>query len=475
MIRPLLALIVLLLPGGTALAQTRDTVTVEVVQIIHADSSVGESRRGKKVRKLLGHVRLQQGETEVRAARAVQYVDTRFFELRGGVMLIDRGRDTLQAPVVRYYEQARRGEAAGGIRYTDGEVVLTAPEATYDLVRREIHFSKGVHLQDSVSVLESQRGIYRIDPRTAFFWGDVHLIQEELHIYADTLVHERPSGETYARGHVVLYRFGADSTQMDILMGASIYHHRRKNWSKVEGEPLFVRLTWEEGRLDTLLLRAHRLEVQRTDSVERVIATGDVRLWRRNLAVRTDSAVYLQFVDSLRLDRLALFHYPRAWMRRHQITGDTVEVYLKGSHPRYLHVRRRVYVGLSDSLLARIHQIKGKWLGGWFQADTLREVHIGPNAEAVYFLREKEELSGAVTLSADTLRVYLREEQPERIVAVRGIAGTYYEKSLIPEDLHLEGFRWLEEERPSMADLLRVPTWMQEWLDRLVVLFLEYQ
>ena len=452
--------------GMPLLAQ--DTTDVHVVQIVHADSSVGEVREGQRIRKLLGHVRLRQEDAEVYAQQAIQYVDTRLFELAGRVVIIDQGRDTLQAPVILYSEQARRGEAEGGIRYTDGEVTVVAPKAVYDLVRKEIYFSEGVRLRDSVSTLTSRQGIYRIKPREAFFWGDVHLLQDDVHIQADTLVHQRTLGETRAHGRVALYKVRPDSSQLDVLMGHSLYYRRPEAWGRVEGRPLWVRLSREDGRLDTLLLRAQRFEIQRTDSVEKVFATGDVRLWRETLAARMDSAAYIQFVDTTRSDRLGLFRHPRGWVRRNQVVGDTIEVYLTRSHPNVMHVHQNVYVGLADSVLTRVHQAKGKQMTGFFRADTLREVVLSSNVEAIYFLKEGDSLAGAVTLSADTLRIHLTGERPERIKALRGIAGTYYEKRLIPEDLKLKGFRWMEEERPSKKELLNVPHWMNELLQRLV-------
>lgn len=436
-----------------------------VVEIVHADSSVGmRLPDGEQVRALLGHVFLRQGDTEIRAQEAWQYIYGGKIVLRGNVFLVEEGKDTLRAPEVIYNSQTKTGEARQRIRFSDGEVVVEAPAGVYFLEEDRVEVWQGVSLQDSLVQISSRKGTYWLDTRKAVFRDSVSLTQDDIRISADTLWHDRTSGISEATGHVIIQRVSTDSSTWDWMLGPRLTHQREEGYTSLSGRPLWVRWQQTDAAQDTLLIRADRFEVVEDDSLKQVIAVGQVIVWKEKLAAVADSAVYKVPRDSAAIESLTLFGSPVGWIKQLQVTGDTLQFSLQEGHPQQVQVWRHAFVGVEDTVIQRIHQMKGEVLQGFFRQDTLHQVHLGPRAEAIYFVTEEDSvLAGAVQLSADSLRFTLRQEQLEQLKAIKGIEGTYYDRAIIPTPFALEGFSWMPHKRPIPADFLDEP-WMRNWV-----------
>jgi hypothetical protein len=106
-------------------------------------------------------------------------------------------------------------------------------------------------------------------------------------------------------------------------------------------------------------------------------------------------------------------------------------------------------------VIDRIHQLKGQHLVAAFQDDSLKTLSIGPRAEAINFRSDNENMrAGAVKMSADRIHFTFAGDDLRRLSAISGTEGTYYSEELMPDDLTLEGFRWLPERRPTREGLL---------------------
>ena len=512
-----LGLVVLLLVTAAA-ALPAAAQESRVVTIVNADSVSGEVVGGERLRTLLGRVHLRQDSTDLRARRAVQYLDRDEILFEGAVEIAD-GADTLNAREVTYNSVTRVGNAAGDVRLADDEAelfsrtvtyfrtarraefdepvrlverdggaVLTSERGTYRTDTKEAFFEGAVQLVDSTSTLTSRRGRYGTEDHRADFFGDVRLVRPPgTRLDADSLTHFRDTEVSYASGNVRIERFGgeaeeADSTRRTLLFGGTAFHDERARFSRVERDPLLVRLqTDSTGVTDTLLVRAVVLEASQPDSLDaralpagaalqRLVARRDVRLYGPQLAAVADSAVFdrVEFepADSLAAappveDVIRLLREPVAWMHPRgsavytEVSGDTIRVSARGEAIDSVRVTGRAFTARPDSALGRINQIRGRRLLALFAQDSLRWIKVWPNAEAVYFRADDAgALEGAVRFSADSLTFRFRGDDLRDVRGVRGIEGTYYDAGLIPEPLRLDGFRYEPERRPTRLGLL---------------------
>ncbi len=470
---------------------------------VRADLLEEDEVGGERVRRLTGDVHLRQGDTELWSERAIQYLERREILFTGRVLVVERG-DTLRADSVLYNRATKVGRATGNVQLTDGDVLVTAPSGIYYTRDKRAQFTEGVHLVDSTAVLTSAEGEYWSDEKRAEFSGSVQLDEERTHLEADSVTYLRERDVSIARGNVFIERLGgedeadADSLTRTLLFGQYAYNEDSTAYSRIEGSPLLVQLRQDSvgADIDTLLIRAVVLESSRSDALSRLIAIDSVRIWQRDLAATADSVVYDRIrvaSDSLttnsdseagplagpndegddlnadmsaqddappdssdvRHEEVRLFRSPIAWLQDNQVSGDTMIVRLYDAGSDSLFVRGRAFVARQDSASQRVHQLRGENLAAAFDGDSLRTLTVGPRAEAIHFRSdEAENPAGAVRLSADRITFRFRDNDIERLAAIRGTEGTYYPEDLLPTPFELEGYLWVPERKPTKLGLL---------------------
>lgn len=463
-------LLLLLMGWGLApalRAQPADTSRRPVA--LEADSLVGGvDAAGRRFRELIGRVFLQQDSTRLWAERATQWPEERRIRFVGNVRIVERG-DSLRADTIYYDSRQKVGHAIGRVRLWDGTVAVEAPLGWYYTREKRAVFEAGVRLADSAAVLTSQRGVYWSDEKRAEFYGNVRLTGENRYLEADTVVYFRDTEVALARGRVFIEQqdTSEDGTvTRTLLFGRQAFNNEQTGYSRMTGRPLLVLLRPDStGRIDTLLVRAGQLHFTRQDSLRRLVAIDSVRLWQRRLAARADSLVYDRIVQNGEVvwEAVRLFGAPIAWFEETQVFGDTL--WLRGSGDRdTLRVFPNAFVVQRDTVLGRLQQLKGRRLVGYFEQDSLRQLVVGPNAEAIYYLRDRNDsLRGAVRVSGDEITFWFAGDRVRRVRVQGGVQGVQYDRDRIPEPFQLEGFRWVPELRPDPADLLR-ETWIRQRL-----------
>ncbi len=509
-----------------ALAQEADTLGAEtrIVTIVNADSVSGEVVDGERIRTLIGRVHLVQDSTDLRADRATQRLDREEILFEGHVEIAD-GADTLNARAVTYSSRTRIGQAEGDVRLADDEAelfsrsvvhyrsegraefadpvrlvertggaVLTSERGRYLTRSKEAFFQDNVRLVDSLTVLTSERGRYGTSDKRADFSGTVRLRHENsTRLDADSLTHFRETGVSTAQGDVLVERFGRrdddagdpeaepDTTRRTLLFGGRGFHDERARFSRVEIDPLLVRLQTDSTGTDTLLVRAVVLEASQPDSlgarplppgatVQRLVARREVRLLGPSLAAVADSAVFNRVeveadsagaVEAVTEDEVWLFRDPVGWMNARgsalvtEVSGDSIRVTARAEAVDSVRVLGRAFAARPDSVLGRVNQMRGRQMLALFDADSLRWMKVWPNAEAAFFRADSAgALEGAVRFSADSLAFRFEGDALRRAQGTRGIEGTYYDAPIVPNPLRLDGFRYAPERRPTRAALL---------------------
>lgn len=445
-------------------AQQAAADTARVVTILQADSSVGYVRNGSRVRSLRGNVRLRQDSTYLGAQRVLQYVAQDSIIFTGDVQIVDQG-DTLTADRVRYNRRTKVGQAEGHVFLADGEVTLQAPSGVYYVDEKRARFTKGVRMRDSVSTLVSKTGEYWLNDKRAVFQQSVTLKQEQTTLKSDSLVHFRENALSRAFGNVVINHVERDSATTDtlrqlLLFGEQAMHDEQQNINRLTGDPLLMQLRYDSTQTDTLLLRAEKIEARQQPSRRRLTGRGKVRFWQNRFSATADSVAYQESLvqgppaDTSGGMEMQLFGQPVVWMDETQVSGDTLRAVGEGEQIDSLWVYSQAFVASPDTLSKRIHQLSGKKLRASMANNQLKYLHVGPNAKAVRFLASDNQPNGAVEVSADYIEGWFVAETLERIRATGGIEGTYYDLSNLPEELQLEGFQWLPEQRPTKKMLL---------------------
>ena len=377
-------------------------------QEVSADTLHVKQIAGQDVRELIGHVLLTQERTRVTCERALQYIAQGKFLLNGSVVVTDDSM-TLRAPRGVYYRPERRAEGFDNVVLDDGTTRLTAAY-----------------------------GEYFAEERRAFFHTHVTVVDTSSVVTADTLLYWRMTRRSIAQGHVVV-RSPADRLT---IAGGRLDHDAGRMYSRMTVSPVMVQIdSAGGGRFDTLQVRGIVLESFR-DSTRRLIARDSVQLVRGDIAGTARYACFYTAGDSILL-RSA----PVIWYRDTQVSGDSVNVYLKKRKlDRLLVMGSAFAVSRSDSLHPeRYDQIAGDRLTMLFGAAGLSRTDVEGRALSLYHLYDDTLANGLNRTSGDRIVMLFAGGKAETITVYGGVEGDYFPENMVrgkETDYALPGFAW---------------------------------
>lgn len=402
---------------GVAASQAGKYVVLD-----HADSLWGRVIDGEDVRELIGNVRLLQGDVHINCDRALQFIKT------GNVNLIGR------------------------VVVWDDSVTLTAPRGTYYRDERRAEGFDDVQLDDGKSHLTAGYGQYLVEPRIAFFHTNVVVRDTTSTITADSLTYYRNTRRSEATGRVTIRNIPDNVT----ITGGRLDHEAARQYSRVTMRPRLYQIdTAASGRLDTLFVRSLVLEAYR-DSVRRLVAIDSVEILRADLAARGRRVEFFTQGDSILLREA-----PVVWYERTQVTGDSINVYLKS---RRLHrvwvMGSAVAVSQGDSLRPRRYdQLTGDLMRLFFEDQRLNSIDVENRAISVYHLYEDSLANGLNRTSGDRIVMKFDDGKLRTIKIIGGVEGQYYPENMVKgreREYRVPGFSW-RGDRPTADHFVGQP------------------
>ncbi|MGA9116182.1 MAG: OstA-like protein [Bacteroidota bacterium] len=395
---------------GRAFCQGSGVLTVE-----NADSLVGGEIRGEAIRELIGNVRFHQESVQVRCDRAVQYTGKGRVELLGNVVVRD-GPVTLRSPRGVYHRDGRRAEAFDGVMMEDGASRVRSASAAYMVEERIASFQGSVSVEDSAGVLQADSLVsFRAEDRSIAF-GSVSVLS-------------RTDGVTVTGG------------RLESLQGRRI--------SRVTEDPVLYQAdTGPGGSAETLIVRSREMELHR-DTLRRLVVRDSVEILRGELAGRSSGAVFFAGGDSIHLRGS-----PVLWYGESQITGDSINVYLRGRRLDRVEVGGNAMAVSrpAPGLPRRFDQLRGERLTMHFTGGELELVRVTGRAMSVFHLFEDTAAGGLNRTTGDAIAMRFRESRLDEVTVAGGVEGRYVPENLLEgaeEEYALPGFFW-REDRPRV-------------------------
>ncbi|MFN0158445.1 MAG: OstA-like protein [Bacteroidota bacterium] len=388
----------------------------KLVIVENADSLVGKVIDGENARELIGNVRFSQENVRVSCDRALQYLDRGLVVLTGNVVVQDDSI-ILRAPRGLYHSDSRRAEAFDDVSLTDGTTNVT-----------------------------SKYGQYFIEPKIATFRTDVAVKDTGSVLTSDTLTYFRTEKRSVAERNVAIYNKQDDVT----IYGEHFENFAPQQFSRMTGEPYLVQFDRDpRGRIDTLVVRCRVMESYQ-DSTRRLVAIDSVEIVRSDLAAIGGLATFFTVGDSILLRQV-----PVVWYRQSQVSGDSINVYLK---ERALHIvavlGNAFAISQNDTLRpSRFDQITGETLHMFFEDQELDKITVDTRAISVYHLYEDSAANGLNKTSGDRLVLDFVFGQVSAIRIYGGVEGQYVPENLVQGhemEYAIAGFNW-REERPRIT------------------------
>lgn len=187
------------------------------------------------------------------------------------------------------------------------------------------------------------------------------------------------------------------------------------------------------------------------DSSRMMLAYNDVRIYKSDLQGLSDSLAYRE-VDSV----FRFFGQPMMWSDTSQFEGDTILLTLRDKKVDKMFLRLNAFMVQSPDLQF-FNQIKGRWITAFFAANEVDKLHVEGNAESIYYGQDDDEAYIGVNQSeSSSFWVYFHNKQVDRIVFLqKPKASLIPMKDAMANPPVLEGYRWVEDVRPSGVGDLR--------------------
>ncbi|HET9056900.1 MAG TPA: OstA-like protein [Chitinophagaceae bacterium] len=164
--------------------------TIKRVDIIHSDrleyvyiDSLNEFQ------KLVGHVRLRQGNTLFDADSVVINQRTNIAEAFGNIHINDADSVHTYSQYLKYFGDTKLAQLRKSVRLSDGKSILTTETLDYDVGAHIGLFKDGGKVVNDKATLTSEEGYYYADTRDIYFKNKVKLIDPEYRLATDTLLY----------------------------------------------------------------------------------------------------------------------------------------------------------------------------------------------------------------------------------------------------------------------------------------------
>ncbi len=417
--RTILHIVWAFLPGFLIVPGISYSQASRVIELEHADKVEGRQVEGEDAREFIGNVKFKQENIHVSCDRALQLLRSGKVELTGNVVVVDDSGVTMKSPRGIYYRDERRAVGLDSVNINDGNVMLTA-----------------------------RYGEYFVDPKRAFFRKDVVVVDTASIVNADSLTYFRVDKYSIAQGNVRVY----NRTDNITITGHRLDHWSEKQFSRVTEKPVLVQVdSAGPGKFDTLVVRSRVMEAYR-DTSKLLVATDSVQIVRTDLAAVCGVARFYTAADSMTL-RLS----PIVWYQDTQVTGDSINVYLKKRKLDHVDVLGNSFaISQGDSSYPdRYDQITGERMRMQFADKGLQQIDVETHAISLYHLYEDSLGNGLNRTSGDRIIIGFEDGKVGSIRVVGGVEGQYYPENLVQgkeSDFAIAGFH-LHSNRPG----LRVP------------------
>ncbi|MFC0776217.1 OstA-like protein [Terrimonas alba] len=192
--------------------------------------------------------------------------------------------------------------------------------------------------------------------------------------------------------------------------------------------------------------KGRQLVVNEKDSTNRYFeAYSNVRIFSDSLQSVCDSLFY-SFKDSV----FRLYKDPVVWAQKSQITGDTIHLYTKNKKADKVEAFENSFLinRLEDDVY---NQIKSSRMDGWFIDGNIDSVRAQAFAECIYYIQDDDSAYTGINQSqCDIIDIYFENKELDKVVFRSAVTGTIWPiKQKSPQEMQLQGFRWLDERRPK--------------------------
>ena len=485
-------LVILLLLSNVIVAQKKTTI-----HILNADKADYDERLGKDVQRLIGNVIMRQDSTDFYSDSAYFNEKTKFFDGFGNVHIIVNDSVNIYSKLLKYNGETKFAELFYDVILKDDSTTLKTQYMTYDRVGHLATYPNNGTTTRNDKKLVSKKGYYRDDIKVLYFRKDVVGTMPDYKIVSDTLVYDTENEMMYFYGPTNIYNkentlignYGWYNTETEFIYldrratlkndeqsmtADTMFYNRKTGYAKALSDVIiedtvnkatlkgeYAELWKNIGKcmitdnlrayyyeeIDTLFATADSMYVYFdtiSNDVQRINAFYNVRFFRNDVQGKCDSLHYI-IPDSMVYMRTE----PVIWAENSQLSGDLIDIKVKGQAIENLMMHPNAFVIQQDSIKG-FNQVKGKEITIYFRDNDIDNMYNKGNAETIYWLRDDDgSLIGINISQSDEMDIKIKDREMSKIKHYNNIKETLYPEKQLKDGMeYLKGFLWQEDKKP---------------------------
>ncbi len=393
--------------------------------------------------------------------RIIEYDMSRnraYYPVRG---VIVQDSSTLKSEKGYYNTRSKIFNYKENVEIINPKYTITTDSLQYNARTKIALFKAPTLIKSKDGDIVANRGsTYNTETQQSNFKGRSKIINENYTLVGDTLIFDQKTESGVAKGNVEL----VSKKDKVILTGNRAIRNGQTGFTKIMGNAIMR----NGSERDTLYMRADTLyayeamdstartkkdTVKREKKMDKLIAQGNVRIYRIDMQSKSDSLLY-DLKDSV----IHFFTKPVLWNPQNQSEADTIHVYMKNGKVNRMYLVNQGFVIAKDTS-SNYNQVKGRKILALFNDETrLDQVIVEGNGQSIYYaLDDRNKLIGVNHVECSKMNIRFEENKVKRIAFI----GKPDSKLVPPKELtnsanRLDGFSWREKEKPTKEDVLGV-------------------
>ena len=422
------------------------------------------------------HVKIINDSTVVTSDRLLYQGEDRIAQLREDV-IYKRGYQELYTDHLDYSLDTEIAYYYNGGQLIDTTNILSSKLGYFYAKENIARFYQSVVLQSPEFTLKTDTLRYNTLTKIAYSFGPTKIINKEgTMIYADGGEFRTEISQTeISSGNIETSEYILDGDKLFfddfnqfylgegnvkltskennlILIGDEGYHDKVNGYSKIYGNAIMKKIM----KLDTFYIAADTMMAIESeyDSVRRILAYPDIRIFKMNVQGIADSSAYF-LADSI----IMLYRNPVLWTGKNQVLSDTIAVFLNDSSIEKMDLKRNAFLITQDSV-SNFNQIKGRLMNIYFFKKRLNYIDINGNCESLFHSMDETDtvLLGINKMLTSNMTIRFLNNQINNFTLYKSPEGRFLPPHMITEaDKTLDDFNWMIDRRPSLQDIFVKP------------------
>jgi lipopolysaccharide assembly outer membrane protein LptD (OstA) len=372
----------------------------EPILLKNADELIGQQTEIANQRTLMGNVILQQKNVVVKSNQAIQYINENKFLLNGNVVI------------------------------TQDSLILKSETILYDGNTYIAISNKQVELSDGKKFLIGDRGKYSTQTMIANFYDNVKLEDDSLVVYADNLIYDRKTAESFAEGNVII----KSKYQNVFAQADSVFNYSINNSTFAKSNSVLFQIdTNNDLTIDTLTIKSDSILANRNEDI--YYFYDNVEIVRNSLKAVAQQGIYYKENEKIILynPNLELKTHSILWLDSTQLHADSIEISLKDNKLHKINSYRNcIHISHNDTLNpVRIDQLSGNEIIIYIENDSLNKIESIENAKSVFFSTSNNEPDGVIEATAEKITIYIKDNNADEVIYVKSIPGKYHPEPFV--------------------------------------------